>query len=263
MKKNISLLLITIILVGMLAGVDAYIYDGGVASLKSIEREGVDDSILTIGRDGALDSVLLLDYVAAVSPGTESEGAITTAENYKYFAKIPITNSCTYAVTGRTIIVMPALALINGNYIQADADDVTVLYNTEEPVVVTNLTSNSANWVLDYVTVPGNTTIVKNMYWGNPTLTRDQWWIGSADDTITVPDSNSLDITTDLKITANINLPQNPDSEQIIVKKDEAYEVLIDSTPKITFSVWGTGGAGRTASGSPNTTVTSQLALVN
>jgi len=254
--------LISVIAIGACASVDAYVYDGGEDSLITIEFGPVSDSLLTIGHDGMFDSVMIIDYVAAVAPGTYSTGAITTAANYKYYAKIPITNSCTYAVTSRTIITMPAFALVNGNYIQSDADDITVLYEDEEEIMAGNLTSNDAEWVLDYTEIPAQTTIIKTLYWGNPTLGRNQQWICSADDNTYVSDDATLDITTDLGIYANVYIPEAPDAEQIIVSKEGAYEVVVDTTPEIVFRLYGTGGAGYTATGSPNLVASSTL-LVN
>jgi len=251
--------MISVIAIGLCASVDAYVYDGGEDSLITIEYGPVSDSLLTIGHDGFMDSLLIIDYAAAVAPGTTSTGAITTAANYKYFAKLPISNSCTYAVTNRTIVTMPAFALVNGNYIQNDADDITVLYSDEEKITAGNLTSNDAEWVLDYTEIPAQTTIIKTLYWGNPTLTRDQWWICNADDDTYVSDDATLDITTDLGIYANIYLPDTPDSEQIIVSKEGAYEVVVDTTPEIVFRLYGSGGVGYTATGSPNSVTSSTL----
>lgn len=161
--------------------------------------------------------------------------------DYHYVSTVTITNSTASDVTTRIIVTVPANTLVSNGYIQSDADDVIGFYGSEEKITCTNLTSNSSSWLMDYVTVPAGSSIMKNIYFGDPSATRDQWWIGDVDDTVYAADGSSLDMVSSGTVSLNLYLPGTPTSDQTIIGKYGNYRLQVTTTPELKWQVWKRG----------------------
>lgn len=154
-------------------------------------------------------------------------------DGYHYRLSVDIINSNTSSKTARIAIPINAKGLVDNKYIQADAQDVSM---GSYDCMATDLTSNTAKWYTDIVTIPPQSTISRTFYLGDSTATRDQTFISYDGDTITAVDDDSLDITTNLTLTADVYLDSLPTEEKAIISKDGAYELSVDDT-NYNFSV--------------------------
>lgn len=174
------------------------------------------------------------------------------ATSYQYYSRIDVVNSGTSDVTGRFLVTINSASLIDGAYCQSDADDVAVTgINGSEYVTAKNLTSATATWILDYSTVPAQSTITKTLWFGNSTATRNQVWIANTSDTLTVGDSASLDITTNLTVSGDFYISATPSGTIALVEKSSAYGLICTATPSYGFYVT-VPGSSATASAAPN-----------
>ena len=234
----------------------AEIWDSGYDSEISLDRSGVDDSYLIIGRSGVGDTYFVM------APGSSIVPSTFQLTGYSYESILTFENDCADSYFGRFIVNdWPGAVLASGGYIQADGDDIALTYEGSNEKQVTAMVGTGGNTLIcDYYDLPANSVLTGHLYMGNSSISRDQWWIADASDITYADDDNSLDITTDLEISTDIYIPFNPDSEQVIISKAGAYEVLVDSTPAIVFRLYGSGGgAGYTASGNPSSVVSSTL----
>jgi hypothetical protein len=158
---------------------------------------------------------------------------------YSYSSNILISNSTGTAYTSRIKFQVPALNLVTGNYIQSDGEDARITDSSgiEESSLVKNLTSNTAYWTTDIISIPAHGDVNRTLWTGNTTATKDQSWIGSDGDTNTIADAADLDITTNLTLKTDIYVPSLPATEKKIISKDGAYELAVDNTNFI-FKTW-------------------------
>ncbi len=186
--------------------------------------------------------------------------AIADTGDYKYYMTVEITNNNTSSKTARIAIPMNAAGLIDGKYIQDDAEDIS-LGTTD--LMATDLSSAAANWYTDIITLNPQSVTNRTFYLGDPDATRDQTFISQDGDTFSIPDDDSLDITNNLTVTADTYLDTLPTSEKHIVDKDGAYGLTVDST-NYNFTVFTSGSTSPYSSaadgymqkvGSPYTTV--------
>ncbi|MDD5095166.1 MAG: hypothetical protein PHV74_12445 [Dehalococcoidia bacterium] len=188
-------------------------------------------------------------------------------EGYSYYYNVSFYNSGTSEISGRFLVPTNAKALVDGHYIQDDGEDVAVTYGgTSEDVVALGLDeAGSVNWAMDYLTLAPSQTKNKTMWLGDTDAVRDQAWIGMDGDTNTVADAASLDITTNLTLQADVNLPAPPTSEQKIISKNNAYALVVDATD---FIFRATKSTATSATLRPNaagytTNLTAQPAVAN
>ncbi|MFA5152315.1 MAG: hypothetical protein WC554_07150 [Clostridia bacterium] len=162
---------------------------------------------------------------------------------YSYTSNILISNSTGTAYTSRIKFQVPALNLVTGNYIQSDGEDarITDSSGVEESSLVKNLTSNTAYWTTDIISIPAHGDVNRTLWTGNTTATKDQSWIGSDGDTNTIADAADLDITTNLTLKTDIYVPSLPATEKKILSKPGAYELAVDNT-NFLFRVYKSSG---------------------
>lgn len=168
------------------------------------------------------------------------------ADEYSYQSTVSVTNVGD-PYTGRISVTVPADALIDGGFLQADGDDMSL--STGE-IAVMSLDQTSATWTFWMGTVP--TGSMNNvLYTGSPGATaRDQAWQAYTGDTITTSWSPCMDIEQDLIIRATVSLSSTPTAEREIVSKEYSYELCADATNWI-FRVWEPGTSG-TETAQPN-----------
>lgn len=153
------------------------------------------------------------------------------ASGYRYYVRIDIHNTGEATVTDRVQITMPADTLVDDSYIQADAEDVALTAaGVAQDITAKDLGSDSAVWLLDYVTLGAGYQVSRHIWMGDPSAARDQVWIGIEDDAVTVADAASLDITTGLEIDADIYLDDLPSGERNILSKQGNYALTVDSS---------------------------------
>jgi hypothetical protein len=118
---------------------------------------------------------------------------------------------------------------------------VTIVYVSYSSSTIGELANTAAYWYSDYITVPAYSNVSRDIWTGNGSaLARDQWWISDDADTNTVADDASLDITTNLTLSAQVNLSALPATEKEIISKESNYELAVDNTNYI-FRVWQVG----------------------
>lgn len=231
--KAIVFLLMTIILL-VPYSIGAELLDSGYDTEKSLDSSATSDSYLTIGRDTITTSYLFID--------SEIESTVLdySVTGYSYESLVSIDNNCDYNYYGRYVISgWNGANLVSGGYIQPDGDDITATYEGDDEVEVTAMTGSGGDkLILDYYDIPARSSVTAHVYMGNPDISRDQWWIADASDSNYITDNGNIDLTTNFTISTNIHLPFDPDSEQTILSKEDAYELLIDSTPQLIFRVY-------------------------
>jgi len=121
MKKVISLLLAVVILSSISYTASVSIYNGGLRTVKTVNKSAVSDSLLILGRNITPISELIIQS-SIDSPPTEF--AIT---GYTYKSTVTVVNDCDTSQHTRFIIDdFPAAVLADGGYIQLDGDDITL-----------------------------------------------------------------------------------------------------------------------------------------
>lgn len=164
---------------------------------------------------------------------------VDSLSGYSYQAKIFIENTTASDITTRTLVTVPAKNLVDNHYIQADAEDVSIEYSTEEKITAKNLTSNTATWILEQSTIPAYSTISKTMYFGNTSGTRNQSWIADDGDSGYAVDDSSLDGTSSIMVAIDqFVLSSTPTGEQEIVSKEGNYELVVDGIPTAKLKAW-------------------------
>ena len=172
-------------------------------------------------------------------------GALT-ADDYNYYLKIEIANTTDNDITGSFRYPINADGLVDGYYIQADADDVAMYTASgSEPMIAKDISSSSAYWRTNHTTVPANTTIVKTQYFGNNTATRDQLWISAVGDNCYAAHDASLSFNSgsSFAINCDVTLVGTPVGECFIVGKSGSYALLVDDTPNYIFRAYEVGTA--------------------
>ncbi|MDD5094061.1 MAG: hypothetical protein PHV74_06760 [Dehalococcoidia bacterium] len=148
---------------------------------------------------------------------------------YSYYIPVSIHNTDTVAHTTRITTTINADALIDGGYIQEDGEDIQLTSGaTTQSITATQLDGTAAKWYTDYATLAPGASTTRNIWLGDPDAVRDQAWVGMEGDANTVADADSLDITSNLTLQADVNLPALPSTEKTIISKDGAYELTVD-----------------------------------
>jgi len=149
---------------------------------------------------------------------------------YHYSQRVTVSNTSAASVTSRVEIAANPLALVNGTFVQADADDVAITYNdVQQQMMAFDLGNNGVDWVTQEFTIPANTSYNYYLWYSNPDATRDQNWLGATGDTQVVTDHASLDITTNLTLRADVYLDALPVGTEEIISKDLAYRLTVDA----------------------------------
>jgi len=175
--------------------------------------------------------------------------------DYNYYLKVEIQNTTDDDVTGPFRFPINADGLVDGYYIQPDADDVSMYTASgSEPMIAKDLSNSGAYWRTDHTTVPANTTIVKTMYFGNPTAARNQSWIGADGDNCYIEHNASLSFNSgsSFAINADVTLSGTPVGECYIVGKSGSYELLVDDTPNFIFRAYEVGTSTTSQDLNPN-----------
>lgn len=125
-----------------------------------------------------------------------------------------------------------ASSLTSVNLIQSDADDSFLMESTTElEHSALDMTSATSTWLGYIDSVPAYSSNEIRLYIDDPSAAgREQEWLADADDTFTVTDNASLDITTNLTLSADTYISELPSSEQYFIQKADAYELGVDDT---------------------------------
>lgn len=181
--------------------------------------------------------------------------SVMAINGYTYYIPVTITNSNDTQYSGRLLAEINADNLTENEYIQSSGEDIQLTNgSTIQDITAGNLNGSAATWILDYQTVGPNATTVRNIWTGNPDAIRDQVWISSSTDTMTVLDDPSLDITTDLTVEGDFyctsnNIPVLPYGE-LLASKTGNYRLVNYSflgnnmTAFVVFTEASTGNSG-------------------
>lgn len=167
---------------------------------------------------------------------------------YSYYYRIEFTNTGPNTITNCPLqLPINTSGLVSGGFVQADGDDFMGQDgSTQENVMITTMDSTGAPVRFPHTTINGDSTRVKELYFGNASATRDQWWIGSGSDTSTASDHADLDVNDDFMLKATIYPITAPGTEQPIIRKTGAYELVLagsGSTAIVIFRVWQGGSS--------------------
>ena len=153
-------------------------------------------------------SILIIILVTIITP------LVYSLADYRYYTRVTFTNSTAADVTGRYVASINADGLIDQGFMQADADDARIDYETDAVMksgTFGELNQTAAYWYSDIITVPAYSSVSRDIWTGNGSATaRDQSWVGDDGDVNTVADDASLDITTNLTLSAQVNLSALP-----------------------------------------------------
>ena len=165
--------------------------------------------------------------------------AAADTSDYHYVSEIHISNTSTSDVTLRPVVTIPAKGMYNNGYIQADADDLHLTYSTvEQEIMAYGLeVTDTAKWTMQPITVPAKQTIVETLWFGHPTLMRDQWWIASNTDSGNVSYNASLDMVNTGTISLNLFVSGTPSANETILRKAGNYRLILTPTPAVSFRV--------------------------
>jgi len=164
-------------------------------------------------------------------------------DDYNYSIRIDLENSGSTEISGPFTFEIDAETLVNGRFIQDDAEDVIIsTYSGTENLCAMALNSGTAAWRLMPLSIPANSSSVLTLYFGDTTATRDQRWISSGSDTCTVSDDATLDFDTEeFLLQADLFVYGTPSAEQPIIAKDGNYELVITGSPAFVLRVWSSG----------------------
>ncbi len=179
-----------------------------------------------------------------------SQGDAGHSDEFNYYMEIELENTGSSDITGAFRIPIAASALIDGGYIQDDAEDCDMTYlGADEYLTAMDLSATTADWRTENLTIPPNTTVKKVMYFGNALGTRNQSWIGAEGDTNTVvnPGSFSFSGTESFTIMANVTPAANPTARQYIFQTSNSYELTLDPGPIYRWHTIGDGAPTATA----------------
>lgn len=197
--------------------------------------------------------------VVIITPLLLLTASTASADTYDYYATLTVTNSGTQSYTGRVSFDIGAKALVDGHFIQPDAEDVAT---TVGAITAKDLSSGTSSWCIGQHPFAGGSSDY-TIYFGNPSGTRNQVWHAAGSDTVYAPDSASLDIATNLGISCDVTVTQLPaDGNDVIIQKTGNYTLSISGTPEFTLTVWQAGGGASSGTINPSSTVSSTLTLV-
>ena len=153
-------------------------------------------------------------------------GIAEALSGYAYYISVDIENTSEEPITTRVAIPINSEALIDGNFMKADASDVELEGGSGiEYFTARDIGSNSTYWYTDIITIPANSISKKAIWLNNPSATKDQAWIASSDDSVTISDSDTLDITSNFTIEADCDFVSGSDG--YIVNKPDAYYLKV------------------------------------
>ena len=163
--------------------------------------------------------------------------------DYNYNRNITMTNETGSTVAQPVQITVNASEYITNDFVQDDAEDVTIDYlGYEEKITVCDLTNTSAKWRTEYVEINSGNSIKKTLWFGDADASRDQAWIASGSDTCSIVHNGSFNFaTTNFAIESIITPATTPGTEQLIFQKPGEYQLSITTTPKYRFTVWDNG----------------------
>ncbi len=194
---------------------------GGASGLDLyLDEVHIYDDVLTSAEISALKNIDADDFVSSRGfrfsfDVTDTSGSTSTNEQI-----MPAEDSATLVASG---------------FMQADSDD----------IISTILGDSTAtdSWMTFVGSIPGNGTIRYDHYTFDSStgLDRNQPFISnSSDDTVTIPDHATLDITTNLGVSAQVNIYANPGATTYLVHKwtaDTGYRLGINSSGDLVAQV--------------------------
>lgn len=168
-----------------------------------------------------------------------------------YYADVTVTNNGTSSYDGRILLTTPAKSLVDGYFLQSDAEDISIASGY---ITAKDLEQTSATFTFYVGEIPKGSSKTK-LYFGDPSATRNQSWICMPDDTTIAADAASLDITGDVVVSITCNVTQTPTDNQLMVSKTGNYRLSIDSVggvPQYEYTVSQLNAAAQSVSCSPN-----------
>ncbi len=197
------------------------------------------------GLDLSLDEVHIFDDLLSSS---ERNGLVAinaddeTNRDFRIFVDVTDTSGSS-RTDFQAIPIIDAAAHVTGGYLQSDSDD--LLFYSSGIIDGTALSDGSAtsSWMTRIAAVPASGTSRYFYYMGEPSsnLTRYQtFFSNSSSDTITITDDATLDITTDLGISVQVEVHANPSATTYLVDKwtaNTGYRFGINSSGDIVAQV--------------------------
>lgn len=155
---------------------------------------------------------------------------VAALTGFQYSIGIDIDNNGN-ATKQRILFNINANNLVTGGYLQADGVDARL---SAGGVDTQNLNANSlanttATWVADWMSLGAGGSERITVHCGNANTTLDQIWISNANDTYSITDNDSLDITGGLTIEADVYIENMPSGNVSILQKDNSYELLLSN----------------------------------
>lgn len=147
------------------------------------------------------------------------------------------------------ILRMNTHGLIEGGWIQADAEDVTIEYNGEkEYITVTYLSGTNSRWRTEHEIIPANSILKKTLWFSNYSGTRNQRWIASGSDTGVLDNSDDLYFTgTQAFVVICDIIPKiNPAAPQTIISLPDSWALDMIPGPKYRWQIQHAVGGGST-----------------
>lgn len=180
-------------------------------------------------------AVILLSVAAAIP---------AVASDYNFYIEYEFENQDTSTYASPINFEIDAAGLVDGAYIQPDAEDVYVTYlGDSEYVTAMDLASGSATWRFERTVIPAGAQAKKVLRFGDADAVRDQYWIASGSDTCTIAHSGSLNFaSTHFAIYAEVIPAITPASSRTILEKTNEYQLVITGSPAYQFSVWDNAG---------------------
>jgi len=163
-----------------------------------------------------------------------TSSAAMALTGYDYYIGIDISNNSSQPITTRVAVPINSKALIDNYYMKSDASDIALSNGAEDHIMARNLTSNNVSWYTDILTIPASSTTRLNLWLSNQSATRDQQWIASSNDTISIADDDSLDITGNLTIQGNFYFDDIPSGNVTLLEKENAYWLKLGGNNTLT-----------------------------
>jgi hypothetical protein len=186
-------------------------------------------------------ALLIVVLIAAVGVGIAS--ALYT--DCDYYTPVVVTNTSGTAYTGlRVNYKMFPSSLIASGMMTADADDSFLMLGAvQSQHTAMALSSGNVTWTGFLSSVPETSLQTYKMWTGDSAaVARDQYWCADDGDVVTVADAASLDITTNLTVTADAYLDNLPATTKYFVNKPGNYYLGVDGT-KYVFGVTQVAGS--------------------
>jgi len=152
---------------------------------------------------------------------------------YNYYIEYDLANDGDVDYNGPISFTVDASGMIDGGYLQPDAADLAVTYlGGTEHITAMNLSSGSATWRFEYITIPPGAQAKKVMWMDNHLIDRDQWWIADDADVCTLlcPGSYNFGGTTPFAIQVDIEPACLPGTTQLIIGNEDSWRLELGHT---------------------------------